>query len=79
MHFLFLLSIFLYNYLGVFAFLNPYSNPQLPLNGAISPGTENLTLTTSDSAMAEHDGFRTVAYFVNWVRLYVFVQRLSRK
>lgn len=68
MHSYFLLFTFLYNPLGISAFFNPFSSSQFPLNDVITPATENLTSADSNSAMAEHDGFRTVAYFVNWVR-----------
>lgn len=62
----FLLFFFLHHPSSIFAFFNPFSNSQFPLNDVVTPATENLTSTT-DSVMAEHDGHRAVAYFVNWV------------
>jgi hypothetical protein len=67
MHFLFLFFIFLYSPLGIHSFLNPNSDSQFPLSDVIAPSIENPTST--NPTMAEHDGFRTVAYFVNWVRI----------
>lgn len=69
-----LLFFFLYHSSIIFAFLNSIHYSQFPLSDTILPATENLTSdfassTTPNITMAEHDGFRTVAYFVNWVQL----------
>jgi hypothetical protein len=63
------LPLLLFNPLLVSSFLNPFSESQVPLNDVIALSNfENFS-----SNMAEHDGFRTVAYFVNWV----YIQSLS--
>jgi hypothetical protein len=79
MHVAFLFVIALFNPLRVSSFLIPLLSSQFHRNDTISliptistseniTFAESITSTNITPAMTEHDGFRTVAYFVNWVR-----------